>query len=97
MTWAGSEYPWSSWRTLVPIVIGSIGIITTLIWERYAARKPFLRLELFLHGLSAGPMDIAYIHGKVHAIGGYLPMRWVEYDLEEVPISMDKYSIHGCG
>ena len=34
-------------------------------------------------------MDIAYIHGKVHAIGGYLPMRWVEYDHEEVPISMD--------
>ena len=22
-------------------------------------------------------------------------MRWVEYDHEEVPISMDKYSIHG--
>ena len=42
-------------------------------------------------------MDIAYIHGKVHAIGGYLPMRWVEYDHEEVPISMDKYFIHGCG
>ena len=31
----------------------------------------------------------------VHAIGGFLPMRWVEYDHEEVPISMDKYSIHG--
>ena len=47
MTWGGSEYPWSCWRTLVPIVIGFIGIITTLIWERYGARKPFLRLELF--------------------------------------------------
>ena len=42
-------------------------------------------------------MDIAYIHGKVYAIGGYLPMRWVEYNHEEVPISMDKYSIHECG
>ena len=31
----------------------------------------------------------------VHPIGGFLPMRWVEYDHEEVPISMDKYSIHG--
>ena len=29
------------------------------------------------------------------AIDGFLPMRWVEYDHEEVPISMDKYSIHG--
>ena len=29
--------------------------------------------------------------------GGFLPMRRVEYDHQEVPISMDKYSIHGCG
>ena len=54
-----------------------------------------VNIRLFLHRLSAGSMDIAYIHGKVHAIGGYLPMRWVEYDHEEVPFSMDKYSIHG--
>ena len=26
----------------------------------------------------------------VHPIGGFLPMRWVEYDHEEVPIFMDK-------
>ena len=30
----------------------------------------------------------------IHAIDGFLPMRWVEYDYKEVPISMDKYSIH---
>ena len=32
----------------------------------------------------------------VHAIDEFLPMRRVEYDHEEVPFSMDKYSIHGC-
>ena len=56
-----------------------------------------VNITLFLHRLSAGPMDIAYILGKVHAIDGYLPTRWVEYDHEEVPMSMDKYSIHECG
>ena len=30
----------------------------------------------------------------VHPIGGFLPMRWVEYDHEEIPISMDKCSVH---
>ena len=30
----------------------------------------------------------------IHPIYGFLPMRWVEYDHEEVPISMEKYSIH---
>ena len=54
-----------------------------------------VNIRLFLHRLSAGFMNIAYIHGKVYAIGGYLPMRWVEYDHEEVSFSMDKYSIHG--
>ena len=34
------------------------------------------------------------LHGT-HGSNGFLPMRWVEYDHEEVPISMDKYSIHG--
>ena len=54
-----------------------------------------VNIRLFLHRLSAGFMDIAYIHGKVYAIDGYLLMRWVEYDHEEVPFFMDKYSIHG--
>ena len=47
LTWGGSEFPWSSWRTLVPINIGLAGIIGTIIWERCAASRPFVRLELF--------------------------------------------------
>ena len=40
-------------------------------------------------------MDILNIHGNGTCDWWILPMRWVEYDHEEVPISMDKYSIHG--
>ena len=47
LTWGGSEYPWSSWRTLVPIIIGLAGIVATVMWERYGAPRPFLHLELF--------------------------------------------------
>ena len=47
VTWGGSEYPWSSWRTLVPIIIGLAGIGATVAWECWGAAKPFLRLELF--------------------------------------------------
>ena len=56
-----------------------------------------VNIRLFLHRLSARLMDIAYIHGKVYAIDGYLPIIWVEYDYEKILISMDKYSIHGRG
>lgn len=47
VTWGGSEYPWSSWRTLTPIIVGLGGITATIVWERYGASRPFLRLELF--------------------------------------------------
>ena len=39
-------------------------------------------------------MDMLNIHGEVPTFGGFLPMRWVEYDHEEVPFSMEKYCIH---
>lgn len=47
VTWGGSEYPWTSWRTLVPIFIGFAGVVVTIGWERLGAFRPFLRLELF--------------------------------------------------
>lgn len=47
LTWGGSQYPWSSWRTLVPIIVGAAGFLAMVVWERYWASKPFLRLELF--------------------------------------------------
>ena len=31
----------------------------------------------------------------IYVINEFLTIRWVEYDYKEVPISMDKYSIHG--
>lgn len=47
LTWGGAQYPWSSWRTLVPLIVGFGGIVATVMWERYGAPRPFLRLELF--------------------------------------------------
>lgn len=47
VTWGGTQYAWDSWRTIVPIVLGVVGIIATLCWERYGAPQPFIRLWLF--------------------------------------------------
>ena len=47
LTWGGSQYPWSSWRTLLPIIVGAAGLVAMVVWERSWASKPFLRLELF--------------------------------------------------
>ena len=54
-----------------------------------------INIRLFLYRLNTEFIDIAYIYEKIYAIDDYLFMRWVEYDYEEIPFFMDKYSIHG--
>lgn len=44
VTYGGLGYPWSSCRTLLPIMLGLAGMNATMVWERYGASKPFLRL-----------------------------------------------------
>lgn len=43
----GIEHPWDGWRTLVPLIIGIVGTIVSLFYERYVARFPFLSRALF--------------------------------------------------
>lgn len=47
LTWAGIDSPWLSIETLIPIGIGSFGVILTLIWLIKGAQKPFIPLYLF--------------------------------------------------
>ena len=47
LTWGGVQFPWSSFRTLVPLLIGTIGIGATFTWEMLGAKQPFVRLLIF--------------------------------------------------
>lgn len=47
ITWGGVEYEWSSWQTLVPLLLGLFGIYLTCMWEIFVAPHPFLRFSLF--------------------------------------------------
>ncbi|GAW26109.1 putative major facilitator superfamily transporter [Rosellinia necatrix] len=68
ISWDGTQHPWNSAATIAPLVIGALGIITTVFYEAYVAKFPFLRKELFrdfssiatyigggLQGLIVGP------------------------------------------
>lgn len=46
ISWGGSQYAWGSFRTLVPLILGAIGTLASLVWERFA-KEPFLRKSLF--------------------------------------------------
>lgn len=47
ISWGGQMYSWSNWHTLVPVLVGIAGVVGSLIWERYGAKSPFIRLWLF--------------------------------------------------
>ena len=43
----GVEFAWNSFRTLVPLMVGAVGIFIALVWEVWGTKTPFLRLFLF--------------------------------------------------
>jgi MFS family permease len=47
VSWGGIQFHWRSFRTLVPMVLGVGAVLASLLWERYGAREPFLRRNLF--------------------------------------------------
>ncbi|KKK14099.1 hypothetical protein P175DRAFT_0429252 [Aspergillus ochraceoroseus IBT 24754] len=57
ISWGGNQFPWNSWRTVVPIVIGGVGVVISLLWERSLASRPFIHVSLF----STYACVIAYI------------------------------------
>ena len=47
LSWGGTQEPWDSFRTLVPLIIGAVGLGATMVWEGLYAKEPFLRKSLF--------------------------------------------------
>ncbi|KAI9926633.1 hypothetical protein MW887_004402 [Aspergillus wentii] len=45
--WGGEQFPWRSWRTLLPIACGAFGLIVALLWEGYGSSAPFIDLSSF--------------------------------------------------
>ncbi|KAH7304000.1 putative efflux pump antibiotic resistance protein [Rhexocercosporidium sp. MPI-PUGE-AT-0058] len=43
LTWAGHQYPWDSYQTLVPLCLGAAGLLFTGLWEVSIAKQPFIR------------------------------------------------------
>jgi hypothetical protein len=45
VTWAGVVYVWTSWRILVPLVLGIIGIIGFFVYEAKLAPHPMVQFR----------------------------------------------------
>ncbi|KAL3426467.1 MFS multidrug transporter [Phlyctema vagabunda] len=46
LTWGGVQYSWTSWRTLVPLILGVAGFAGFAIFEKKVPKFPIIRLDL---------------------------------------------------
>lgn len=63
LTWGGVQYAWTSWRTLVPLIIGAAGLVGFVLYERFVAEEPLIRLSIFGNRTAAISYFIDVIHG----------------------------------
>ena len=47
VTWGGLQFPWGSWQTLLPLLLGAAGLISVALHQRYLAPRPFVPRQIF--------------------------------------------------
>ncbi|KAJ6141227.1 Efflux pump [Penicillium chermesinum] len=57
-------YPWSSWHTIVPLVLGVLGLVGFVAYEATIAKDPIIRLAIFRHRTAL----VSYLGTCIHGI-----------------------------
>ncbi|RYP35064.1 hypothetical protein DL767_003969 [Monosporascus sp. MG133] len=65
LSWAGALYPWSSWRTLVPFVVGLVILAIFGFYERKIPVEPALPFRIFSNITSISSLITGFVHGMV--------------------------------
>lgn len=74
LSWAGSMYPWSSWRTILPLIIGALVLVIFGIYESKPA-APVLPYRIFRNTTAVVALIGAAVHGAVlYSMILYLPL-----------------------
>ncbi|KAH7418703.1 major facilitator superfamily domain-containing protein [Cadophora sp. MPI-SDFR-AT-0126] len=64
VTWGGVMYDWSSWRTLVPLILGLVGLTGFTVYSFYISTEPLIRRTLF----NTPTANVAYIGTLVQGL-----------------------------
>ncbi|KAJ5767112.1 uncharacterized protein N7511_004728 [Penicillium nucicola] len=76
LSWAGVDYPWSSWRILVPLVLGLAGLFLFYAHQRSRfCQEPSIPTKLFSSGTAICALWIAFIQSVLlYWVGYFLPI-----------------------
>lgn len=64
ITWGGVQYPWDSWRTLVPLIVSGAGLILFVVHQELWAPEPLIRTSVFKNTTAA----VTYLETVIHGI-----------------------------
>ncbi|KAH8669159.1 major facilitator superfamily protein [Xylariales sp. PMI_506] len=77
LAWSGSTYPWSSYKVIVPLVVGMLGLLGFFLFEATPklAPNPMMPLHLFGNRTSATAFVLTFLH-SIAAYGAlyFLPV-----------------------
>lgn len=86
LTWAGTLHPWSSWRTILPLILGFLGLIGFIFYEgsRWCV-EPTVPLRLFSNRTAALTYILSFLHGTIlYWVSLFLPV-YFQSILEATP------------
>ncbi|EUC27750.1 hypothetical protein COCCADRAFT_110873 [Bipolaris zeicola 26-R-13] len=71
----GIEYPWSSWHTLIPLLLCTAGLVALAIHQEYVAKRPFIHTDVFKNRSAAIILLLTVLYGLIlSAVLFYLPL-----------------------
>ncbi|KAI8948585.1 major facilitator superfamily domain-containing protein [Xylaria longipes] len=73
LTWGNVEFPWTSWRTLFPLILGAVAIILFGVIERYWVRNPILNVAHLANYEMAYSLVATAINSAI-AVQGFDPI-----------------------
>ena len=80
ITWGGLMFAWSSWRTLVPLILGVAGMVGFICYESYVAQELVVRFAIFKSRTAMVNYFGTFIHGVVlWCLLYYMPLYYEGY------------------
>ena len=65
VSWGGVMFAWSSFRTLVPLILGICGLFVFVVYEIYVAKTPLIPLRIFSSRTAAVNYIGTFVHGMI--------------------------------
>ncbi|KAK8010045.1 MFS general substrate transporter [Apiospora arundinis] len=83
LSWANALYPWSSWKTIVPFVMGLGVLVIFALYEREFPREPLLPFRVIANITATSSLVSGFLHGSIlYTILLYIPLYFQSILLE---------------